>query len=98
MPAAMRRVLRHRLVVPRAVAAVPLPALVEAQQLPLQALGLDGLAVGAEHDGLEARRVALADLAALEQRLDADAGALHVDGQRDGALDGAAAGFPQLAG
>src|SRR5207244_11519307 len=86
---------RHGLVVPRAVAAVPLPALVEAVQLPFEALGLDGLAVGPEHDGLEARVFAFLGLAALEQRLDADAGRLQVDGQRDGALDRASSRLPE---
>src|SRR5260221_71310 len=82
--------------VPRAVAAVPLPAVLEAHQLPFEALGVGDLAVGAEHDGLEPRRLAFLGLAALEQRLDADAGRLEVDGQRDGALDRAPAGLPEL--
>ncbi len=82
--------------VPRAVAAVPLPAVLEPHQLPLEALGLDGLAVGPEENRLEASELAFLGLAALEQGPDADSGRLEIDGQRDGALDRAPAGFPQL--
>src|SRR5690606_5090714 len=69
------------LVGPAAIVAVPLPVPLEALELPLQALGLGDLAVGADEDRLKARRLAPADLA-LEQRADADAGAAKIDGQR----------------
>ena len=62
----------------------------------LRPLASTALPSAPEQDGLEACGLAFLGLAALEQRLDADAGRLQVDGQRDGALDGAAAGFPQL--
>ena len=83
-----------RLVAPGAVAAVPLPAPVQAHELPLEALGRGSVAVRTDENGLELSRLALAHLA-LEQGLDADARAPRIDGQRHRALDGAPAGLPQ---
>src|SRR4029077_17215719 len=85
-----------RLLVPGPVAAIPLPALVEAQQFPLEALALPRLAIVAKHDDVETRQLALTNLAAGEEWLDADARAIDVDGQRHHALDRAAAGLAQL--
>src|SRR5262249_33557504 len=53
-----------RLPVPGAVATIPLPALVEAQQLPLETLAVQRLPIAANKDHLEACELAVADLAA----------------------------------
>src|SRR5690606_11850584 len=82
-------------VAPLAVALEPLPALVEAIELPLEALGRGAFSVGAEQDDVEARGFALRHAAFGEQRLDADARLTEQDGAGQLSLDGAACRLTQ---
>src|SRR4029079_17417594 len=86
---------RYGLVVPLAVATVPLPVGVEAVEHPVEPVGGDALALLVEHDDLERRRLLLIEISTLEQGLYADASLLQVDRDGEAALDVAAAGFTQ---
>ncbi len=80
-----------QLVVPAAVAVVPLVVALQPLELPFDA-GLGGArTVGRDHDRLEGGGGALADVA-VEQRLDADHRRAWNDRAGEGALDGAAVG------
>ena len=81
---------------PRAVAAIPLPIGVETRQRPRQIVGRFGFVVGSEQHDVEARVLIFRSCEILEQRLDADALKLQVDGQRQVAFDRASTCLAQL--
>ena len=73
-----------------AVAAVPLPVGVEARQVPSQFVGGDGFTACVQHHDLKRRVFVFSNGCALVRGFDADAGLLHVNGQRDRAFNHAA--------
>ena len=87
----------HRLEVPDAVAAVPLIAGLDLEQLVAQAAARERGSVGRDQDDVEGRILALAERAAGEQRLDADHRRRRRHRQRELALDRAAARLPPCA-
>ena len=78
-------------VIPLAVAAVPLPALIELKNFPLEGRAGTRCAFGIDEHRFEPRCLALADLRTRKKRLDADPRGARIHGETNTAFDRASA-------